>query len=79
MFTRYNDKFLAYFSHDENNVQSFIPDEQTQIQESNRIYSQQEAEELVKIARANTHTISRIERIIVFEKPPPPFIIAVEV
>ena len=72
--TDYGEGFRAYFSHQGNKASDSDSTSDESEQESNKVYNEQKAKELVEIAIVNTHVVKTIERKQVFKKPPPPFI-----
>ncbi|MCC0175857.1 type I DNA topoisomerase [Waterburya agarophytonicola K14] len=71
IFTEYAEGFKAYFSH-RGTKASPVCDQDDE--ESNRIYQEPEARELVALAQSSIHRISNIDRKKLYKKPPPPFI-----
>lgn len=72
VYTDYDKNFTAFFSHRGEKKPNPIDNEDRV--ESNRVYNEQEAKELVAVAKANTHVVQTIEQKQVLKKPPPPFI-----
>ena len=72
IYTNYAEGFKAFFSHRGNKVGDCATEESER--ESKRVYSEQEAKELVEIAIANPHVVWAIEQKQIEKKPPPPFI-----
>ena len=71
IFTEYIEGFKAFFSHQGNYISANSKNESNQ--ESERVYKEIEAKELVSLAESNIHRINIIERIQIDKKPPPPF------